>query len=379
MKKNLFLLFSIYFFVLQPLIIWLLRWQTNFFRLGAINLVAILLIGLLNNSKEGEKREEIKEHEKPVINKEAKISFQDHFRAVAKERRKKSELIFPSFISLMITVIFFFLFQFNGVAMQVILLFAIVLGFVVFIILTLISKHRITKRFRTLAWTKIYLILLVCSLALTAYDYYQVHQDFGASLQDYVAQNIFGQERIPTNGYVFTGQWTILGTGLWATTGIEENSSDIMSGTDATGTIQQETGTVLWASTDIPSDNQPTDTTTPSTTAGNQKLMDAVIYLIKKYNIPLVTKTDIHFTYVTSKNPYYSEWRTAYANKLIWISTNPSKYIICQSYIVMKWILEKWEVTYTPTTVLTNYRVEAAKKNELNGCIKGRIVTDKTL
>jgi hypothetical protein len=64
--------------------------------------------------------------------------------------------------------------------------------------------------------------------------------------------------------------------------------------------------------------------------------MDAILYLIKKYNIPLVTKTDIHFTYVTTKNPYYNEWRTAYANKLIGTTTNPSKYIVCESYIVMK-------------------------------------------
>ena len=64
--------------------------------------------------------------------------------------------------------------------------------------------------------------------------------------------------------------------------------------------------------------------------------MDAVVYLVKKYNIPLITKQDISFTYVTFKNPYYPEWRTAYANKLIGKSTNPSKYIICDSYIVMK-------------------------------------------
>ncbi|MEI6672183.1 MAG: hypothetical protein WCL02_02220 [bacterium] len=64
--------------------------------------------------------------------------------------------------------------------------------------------------------------------------------------------------------------------------------------------------------------------------------MDAVIYLLKKYSIPLITTKDISFTYVTSKNLYYNEWRTAYANKLIGKSTNPSKYIVCESYIVMK-------------------------------------------
>jgi len=64
--------------------------------------------------------------------------------------------------------------------------------------------------------------------------------------------------------------------------------------------------------------------------------MDAVIYLVRKYDVPLITKHDISFTYVSFKNPYYNEWRTAYGKKLIGKSTNPSKYIVCESYIVMK-------------------------------------------
>jgi hypothetical protein len=59
--------------------------------LGAINLIAIILIGILYNTVEGEK-EEVHEHEKkPVIApvKEAKISFHDHFRTAVKERKKK--------------------------------------------------------------------------------------------------------------------------------------------------------------------------------------------------------------------------------------------------------------------------------------------------
>jgi len=100
MKKNLFLLFSIYFFVLQPLVIGVLRGQANFFRLGAINLVAIILIGILYK-KVDNMTDETKENEKkPIaINKEAKVSFHDHFRAVIKDHKKKTELAFPAIIS----------------------------------------------------------------------------------------------------------------------------------------------------------------------------------------------------------------------------------------------------------------------------------------
>ncbi|MCX6823597.1 MAG: hypothetical protein NT085_00515 [candidate division SR1 bacterium] len=375
MKKNLFLLFSIYFFVLQPLIIGILRGQANFFWLGAINLVAIILIGMLSSSVEAEKEKTHDHEKKPEVVKEAKVSFHDHFRAVAKERNKKSELVLPTIISLLVAILIFFMFQSNNAALQVIILFAVVIGFIVFLGLTLIFKHRITKRFWTLVGTKIYLILLIASLALTAYDYYQVHKDFNATFQDYVAQNLLGEERIPTDGYVFTGEGTVLGTGLGSTTGVQEVSSDIFTGTTVNSDIQEATGTVLGTSSEVIT---PT-TNTAATTLGNQKLMDAVLYLLKKYDIPLITKKDISFTYVTFKNPYYNEWRTAYASKLIGKSTNPSKYIVCESYIVMKGILEKWNVPYTSTTVLAKFRAEAVKRNALNGCVKGKIVTDTTL
>ncbi len=380
MKKNLFLLFSIYFFVFQPVIIWILRGQGTFFRLWAINLVAIVLIGMLYNTVESSGWEEKVEHEKrtaPIV-KEAKVAFHDHFRVAVKERKKKSELFFPGIIGAIVGILIYFMFQYNSTATAVILLSAISLGFIVYLWLTLLFKHRITTSFWRLLWTKIYIVALVFGIVLTAYDYYQVYKDYGASFEDYVAQNVLGQERIPTDGYVFTGEGSIIGSGLWSTTGAQDISTDMLSGL-ITSDIQEETGTVLWTSTSTTNSEQLTTNTISPSTVGNQKLMDAVIYLLKKYNIPLITKKDLTFTYVTTKNPYYAERRTAYANKLIWKTTNPSKYIVCESYIVMKWILEKRNVVYTSSNVLTKFRDEAVKRDALNGCVKGKIVTDKTL
>jgi hypothetical protein len=116
----------------------------------------------------------------------------------------------PAIISFIIAIVIFFMFQYNSAAIEVMMLFAFILGFIVFLSLTLIFKHRITKSFWALLGTKIYLILLVVSLALTAYDYYQVHKDFNSTFQDYIGQNFLGQERIPTDGYVFTGEGTVL-------------------------------------------------------------------------------------------------------------------------------------------------------------------------
>ncbi len=373
MKKNLFLLFSIYFFVVQPVIVGFLRGQTNFFRLWAINLVAILLITALYAIAETTPETEKIVEKKPIH--ESKVAFHDHFHATVKEHKKRSELAMPAILSFIVAIIIFFMFQYNTWSPEVMLVFALSLGFIVFISLTFIFKHRITKSFRQLFGTKIYVILLIISIALTAYDYSNVHNDYQASFKDYLAQNFLGQDRIPTDGYVFTGEGTILGSGLNTTTGTQEVSSDILSGTNTVSDIQEATGTVLGTSVDtldVP------DAVTP-TTIGNQKLMDAVIYLLKKYEIPLITTKDISFNYVTTKNPYYAERRTAYANKMIGKTTNPSKYIVCESYIVMKWLLEKRPVSYTASNVLTKFRAEAEKRNALNGCVKGKIVTDKTL
>lgn len=371
MKKNLFLLFSIYFFVLQPIIIGILRWQENFFRLGAINLVAIILIGILYNTVEWTSEIE-KTLEKKTIH-EPTVTFHEHVRSPLKDRKKKKELALPAIISFLVAIIIFFMFQYNTASPEIMLVFALSLGFIVFISLTFIFKHRITKTFRALIGTKIYIILLVLSIALTAYDYYHVHKDYQASFQDYIAHNFLGQDVIPHDGYVFTGEGEILETGLWATWTIEssETLSDIIEDSE----VQEATGTVIWTSVDTLAEPDPV----APTSIGNQTLMDAVIYLLKKYEMPLITKKDISFTYVSFSNQYYPERRTAYANKMIGKTTNPSKYIVCESYIVMKWLLEKRPVTYTSSTVLDKFRAEAVKRDALNGCVKGKIVTDKTL
>lgn len=370
MKKNLFLLFSVYFFVIQPLVIWALWGQANFFRLGGINFLAIILIGIVYNTLQGGV-EKMPEHEKHPVQ-EAKTPAHEHVHAAVKSHKKRWELAFPALLSLIVAAIIFFMFQYKSATIEVMFLLAIIIGFIVFVIVTLIFKHRITKWFWSLLWTKLYIILLIIGLAWTAYGYYKVHTEFNASLTDYLAQNLLGEERIPTDIYVYTGEWTVLGSWLWNTT---------LPGDVSTDVIVQETGTVITNNEQLTTNNEQLTGNNDSiaTTPGNQKLIDAVSYLLKKYTIPLVTTKNVRFTYVSSTSPYYPEWRTAYANKLIGTSTNPTKYIICDSYIVMKWLLEKRDVTYTSSTVLNKFRAEAVKRDALNGCEKGKVVTDATL
>lgn len=96
-------------------------------------------------------------------------------------------------------------------------------------------------------------------------------------------------------------------------------------------------------------------------------LMDVLIYLMDHYSIPLSPQKNISFTYVSPKNPYYPQFRTAYENLLIWKNANPSKNVLCQTYVVMKWLLEDWDVG-SYTDIKSTYRKEAQEKWVLNGC-----------
>ncbi len=368
MKKNLFLLFSVYFFVVQAVIAGILRWETNFFWLAGINFLAIMLIALLPARWESTFDKE-KTHEPKTVY-EPKVGFHETTHS-KREKSKQKELVVPTIVSLLVALGIFLIFQTPLASPELMGTFALSIGFIVFVSLTLIWKHRITKKFWKLIWTRLYIVVLLISVAMTAYDYYQVQQTYDITIQDYIWHNFLGQEIIPSDDYLFTGQGTVLGSGM-ESTWLQDISTDILSGMISNSDVIEQTWNVLETSTD-------TANNTPATTIGNQKLMDAVIYLLEKYDIPMVTKQDISFSYVTTKNPYYAQWRTAYANKMIGKTTNPSKYIVCESYIVMKWLLEKRPVVYTSTTVLDKFRAEAVKRDALNGCVKGKIVTDKTL
>jgi len=92
MKKNLFVLFSIYFFVVQPVFAWLLRQEPNMLILALINLIAILIILLISKAMDSGKEDK---PSKPVGNKEAihqdkETLFQPHHHEpVVKKSSKK--------------------------------------------------------------------------------------------------------------------------------------------------------------------------------------------------------------------------------------------------------------------------------------------------
>jgi hypothetical protein len=54
---------------------------------------------------------------------------------------------------------------------------------------------------------------------------------------------------------------------------------------------------------------------------------------------------------------------------MIWKSTNPSKNVLCDTYIVMKWLAQWWNVK-SSNDPKSAYRAEAVSRNQLEGCKK---------
>lgn len=138
----------------------------------------------------------------------------EHVHIPVKSHQKSSEFTLPALFSFAVGIIIFFMFQYKNTTPEVMLFIALAIGFIAFFLLTRIFKHQGSKRFWKLWGTKVYILLLIVSLIWIGFSYSKVRKEFNASLTDYIAQNLLGEERIPTDGYVFTGEGTVLGSGL---------------------------------------------------------------------------------------------------------------------------------------------------------------------
>lgn len=176
---------------------------------------------------------------------------------------------------------------------------------------------------------------------------------------------------------LLSGQWQILSNVV--------SSWDMLTSGDLSADVPVEfaSGSVV---TDISSSSTGTLPSEPVATTDDDRLqvpalptlMDVLIYVMNHYTVPLSVKKDITFLYVTPKNPYYPQFRTAYDMKFIGKNANPSKQVLCQTYMVMKWLLEEWEVS-DAFDIPTAYRNAAKAKWLLNGCKRNFYVKNVNL
>lgn len=228
------------------------------------------------------------------------------------------------------------------------------------------TYHHKKKKNNAVIWILIVLGVVSASILGLNRDWLTGKTIDDASLSWY-AQSILSWD-IPTwttqSGVIVESTWEVLSTGT--------------SSLPATGIlIENPTTTPTTWKTD-----KPVVTVTPTQTASSStlkftatqsvSLLEAVVYLLQTHDTPLLSKKDITFYGVSATNQYYKYWYTAYKLGLVGSTSSPSTLISCQTYFVLKGLLEKWDLQYTPATVKTVFFAEAQKRDLLNGCVFGK-------
>lgn len=433
MTKNLFLLFSIYFFVIQAAILWYLTTDPTYYKLAGINAVAIFLISFVyqlctkspkKESKTSEKKSPILSEKAPEIHKEASLSSKEneieshkivktekaeptketfaektsvpkmvHPVTPSPKRRKKKNnrrgqrIIFFLTIAIAIAIHLFITCEFLTYRSPILCL---IIGFILFLIIgKILDVNGFTKTTKLIT-SRLYYFILLLSLGYAGmYMYGQ-----GEIIEQYIPE-LGCQTAVPStndknnqinkeetdikksdfdnNDYIYEGSWEIL-SGFSEieeiTSGTTSEINPIGSGSNPwTGQITQTT-----SGTNNPTINEP-DTSVEIT---NITMVDALKHIIDANAIPLSTKTDVSFSSLTSSNEDYKYFKTAYEKRMIGKNTEPYKQISCETYIVIKGLAENRSVG-NYTDIKAAYRKKAEELNKLNGCQKGGRVTSATL
>ncbi len=105
---------------------------------------------------------------------------------------------------------------------------------------------------------------------------------------------------------------------------------------------------------------------------------DAIKYLIKSNDIDLITSQNVKFNYIPYNNKDYPYYRTAYQYKMIWSDLNPSKNLMCETFLVMRGLVEWWEVKFD-WDIKKAYWDYANKNDKQISCKYGEFLTLKDI
>ena len=329
MKKNLFLLFSFYFFVLQSVFAWLLRKEPKFYYLALINCVFICLIAFFSRDTNASVDEKSQWRYENVMKKEPEF---------------KISHIWIFLISFLFGILV--VFWLKDVVLYLRVWAWLLWAIIVFLFGWLIFNY---KAFRVWEW-KFYLVLLILVLIrsiikLLNIDFsvfnFKSNEETSDLSWEVVEENIV----IPEEGVILDD--SVEDNLIWAD---EEISDELW-----------EFAEIFWEDVDLD------DLATFS---------DVIKYLLKDEK--LSTKTDLAFSYIGKSNPDYAYYRTAYEKKMIWKDLQPTKNLMCETYVVMKWLVEEWKV-WTYSDIKLAYWNYAKDNGLLPDCQYGEYVTFRAI
>lgn len=324
MKKNTFIFFSLYFFVLQPVFAWLLRWDYKFFCLAGINIFIVLIIWYFIKNQDNA--------QKDIRNREDALGFSEKIHYIQKPQNRKFVHHFWFFI---IAVLCGFIIWFWMPNMDILLqIFLVTLfSFFVFIIFGLLFKFR---SFRV--WeSKLYFVVLFLSFLWYVLGYFNID----------IIYNLNKPINSSLSGDVFISWYDV---NSFVPVDADLNESEISS-------VAIEVGES--SNIDL---------------AQNASFADAIKHLLDQNSVVLLTNQNVKFNYISYNHVDYPYYRTAYWLGMIGKNLNPSKSLLCETYVVMQWLVEKWNIP-SYSDIKQAYWNYAKNNNKLPSCSYWKFLT----
>ena len=320
MKKNLFLLFSFYFFVLQSVFIWFLRWENKFFWLALINCAFICLIAIFARDGNSSTEEKWSWKYENVMKKESEFKI-NHF-----------WIFLISFLFWILVV-----FWLKDIALYLRVGAWILWAMIIFLFWGLIFNYR---ALRVWEW-KFYSIMLILALIWSIIRLLNI--DF--SVFQFKSEDEF-------HGLT----WEVVEENLVITWDVElqENTGDVV---DILTWVEEEINEEMWELAEIFWEDVDLDSLAT--------FADVIKYLLR--DEVLSEKTNVAFTYVSKTNELYPYFKTAQERSMIWKDTDPNWILSCETYVTMEWLAEGWNV-WKYTDIKQAYRNYAKNNWLLPGC-----------
>ena len=347
-KKNLFLLFCFYLFVVQSAICWFLRHDCNFFRLACINFLVFIVIAIFSK-EENENVDSKGTTHKINANKEFEVKEE---KTVVKRvsQWKKYPISNIRFFIIAVLVWIFLRLWLSDTIMHLRLIISIAWSFVIYLLLWAIFWSKIAKTKITL----LYVVLLILSWIRSIINFFDLVWNID---QIFSNQNTWEVLEIVNEEDV-----------LW--TGIIDNSVEELSWDNLTWELYS--GDVLsweylsWGSENIETFEENTwntlDLWDPNQLATFREVLKFLFT-----NTTLDTNTNVSFKNVSKLDENYAYFRTAYDKKMIWTDIIPTQKPTCETFVVMKWLNEWWNV-WSYSNIKDAYWKYASANWKLPGC-----------
>ncbi len=421
MKKNLFLLLSVYCFVVQPVVASFLRDDINFLYFAGINVIFIgIITGLYFSTQKWEKtvvNKAIVETKKEKVNKNVDGEVEQEIkkevacveektveRVVVKDpvvktkvsqQKKKNSFFVKNSAGIIKSLIFFVslvwivvtsLYLNQMFSFELSLLLALLSGYLWFWILSSLFVPQKTNLF-----FKMYRYgLLLATLGMAVYVVYGDVQSPDSYIDDVYSQTKnyivkFLEKKQEDKGEISKGE--VIDVVLSSTGDVV----DTLSGKVDLGSGNREvlSGNIVISGASVATGSSVTGNVATVERVKEElelssdplTMMQAIQYLFKEHNVVLDTRKNIKFKNLSYNHEDYSYFKTAYKKRLIGKNSNPDALLSCDTYIIMKGLVEWWKVKESDkkADIFSAYWNRAKQLDKLHWCKKGEKVSEKTL